>query len=92
MILSEVKQDYLHHNLNPPHDTRHDSKVAGTHGGRRIDEPSQKNSTTRQRDSKMARGRLIVLIVYIYYNASGFIFIPWSYMSPSRLRLTRIFP
>ena len=47
MILSKVKQDYLHHYLNPPHDTRHDSKVAGTYGGRRIDEPSRKNSTTQ---------------------------------------------
>ena len=49
MILSKAKQDYLHHSLNPPHDTRHDNKVAGTHGGQRIDEPSRR---TRQHDKR----------------------------------------
>jgi len=31
---------------------------------------------------------LVVLVVNPYYNASGFIFIPWNSTSPSRLRLT----
>ena len=39
---------------------------------------------------KVAWGQLVVLIDWFRYNASGFIFIPWSYTSPSQLRLTRI--
>jgi len=54
---SQDKQDYLHHCLNPPYDTRHDNKVVGIYGGRRIENPSQR-TRRHDEDSKLARGRL----------------------------------
>ena len=41
------------------------------------------------KDLKLARDWFDCIGCGLYYNASGFIFIPWNYTSPSQLRLTR---
>jgi hypothetical protein len=58
---SRDKQDYLHHDLNPLHDTRHDSKVVDTYGGRRIDGSSRRTRRhDEKKDSKLGTGPVVL--------------------------------
>ena len=61
MILSKVKQDYLHHYLNPPHDTRHDSKVVRTYGGRRIEWLLSKELDDSTKGTRIGTGPVVCI-------------------------------
>jgi hypothetical protein len=52
--------------------------------------PLGRTRRTRLKGLESGTGPVVCCIDCSYYNVSGFIFIPWNYMSPSRLRLTRI--
>ena len=52
--------------------------------------PLGRTRRTRLKGLESGTGPVDCCIDCPYYNVSGFIFIPWNNMNPSRLRLTRI--
>jgi hypothetical protein len=68
----------LHHGLNPPHDTRHDTRLPVL---TEVDEsmaPLEELDDSTKRTRKVARGRFVVKLFDPYYKHDGFIFIPLS--------------
>jgi hypothetical protein len=68
----------LQHNLNPPHDTRHDTRLPVLTEVDGSMAPLEELDDSTKGLEKVVQGRFVVKLFDTYYRHQGFIFIPLS--------------